>query len=113
MARALGSHWFFPGLKIHLMVVAVFGLYYRFRVRKLPASERVGALSFVPMSLMMPVTYALLTPLALFTLDSGSWETRGHAETVAEPALPPPPTLPRQIKKNRSELFGRLGTLTT
>ncbi len=89
VVRALGSHWFFPGLKIHLMVVAVFGLYYRFRVRKLPASERVGALSFVPMSLMMPVTYALLTPLALFTLDSGSWETRGHAETVAEPAAEP------------------------
>lgn len=28
--------------------------------------------------LLMPVTYGLLTPLALFTLDSGSWETRGH-----------------------------------
>jgi hypothetical protein len=26
----------------------------------------------------MPITYALLTPLPLFTLDSGSWETRGH-----------------------------------
>ncbi len=37
----------------------------------------------------MPVTYALLTPLALFTLDSGSWETRGHAETVTEPAAEP------------------------
>jgi hypothetical protein len=29
-----------------------------------------------------------MTPLALFTLDSGSWETRGHegdAEPTAEP----------------------------
>ena len=26
----------------------------------------------------MPVAYLLLTPLGLFTLDSSSWETRGH-----------------------------------
>ncbi|MDB4955570.1 MAG: Hyaluronan synthase, partial [Myxococcales bacterium] len=76
--RALGSHHFFPALKIHLALVAMFGLYYRWRVRNRPAEERVGALSFMPLSLLMPVTYALLTPLALFTLDSGSWETRGH-----------------------------------
>jgi hypothetical protein len=45
-------------------------------VRTWPAADRVGALSFVPQSLVMPVTYALLTPLALFTLDSTRWETR-------------------------------------
>ena len=87
--RALGSHHFFPALKIHLALVAVFGLYYRWRVRKRPAEERVGALSFMPLSLLMPVTYALLTPLALFTLDSGSWETRGHEVPDAE-ATPEP-----------------------
>ncbi|MDB4956156.1 MAG: glycosyl transferase family 2, partial [Myxococcales bacterium] len=48
-----------------------------------------GALSFMPLSLLMPVTYALLTPLALFTLDSGSWETRGHEVPEAE-ATPEP-----------------------
>jgi cellulose synthase/poly-beta-1,6-N-acetylglucosamine synthase-like glycosyltransferase len=85
VVRALSSGWFFEGLKIHLMVVAVFGLYYRWRVRKEPASERVSAISFIPMAITMPVTYALMTPLALFTLDSGSWETRGHdAEEAAE-----------------------------
>jgi hypothetical protein len=38
----------------------------------------------------MPITYALLTPLALFTLDSGSWETRGHdasADDGGEPVI--------------------------
>jgi hypothetical protein len=31
-----------------------------------------------------------MTPLALFTLDSGSWETRGHeAEATAEPVAEP------------------------
>jgi N-acetylglucosaminyltransferase len=87
--RALASHHFFPALKIHLMVVALFGAYYRWRVRKQPPEERVGALSFLPLSLLMPVTYALLTPLALFTLDSGSWETRGHDEAAAEPTAEP------------------------
>jgi hypothetical protein len=69
-------------------VIAVMGLYYRFRVRKQPKEDRVGALSFLPIALTMPVTYALMTPLALFTLDSGSWETRGHEaepETAMEP----------------------------
>jgi cellulose synthase/poly-beta-1,6-N-acetylglucosamine synthase-like glycosyltransferase len=83
--RALSAGWFFEALQIHLMVVAVFGLYYRWRVRDLPASERVSAIAFVPIAFTMPVTYALMTPLALFTLDSGSWETRGHeAEGVVE-----------------------------
>jgi hypothetical protein len=36
----------------------------------------------------MPITYALLTPLALFTLDSGSWETRGHDSSTADTAEP-------------------------
>ena len=87
VVRALASHKFYPALQIHLAVVAALGCYYWLRVRKLPAEERVGPLSFVPMSLLMPVTYALLTPLALFTLDSGSWETRGHE---ADDAVPVP-----------------------
>ena len=37
----------------------------------------------------MPVTYALLTPLALFTLDTASWETRNHEEALPEPAAEP------------------------
>ncbi len=86
--RALASHKFFPALQIHLGAVAVFGLYYAIRVRKQPASEKVGPLSFMPLSLLMPITYALLTPLALFTLDSGSWETRGH-EAELEPGVEP------------------------
>ena len=36
---------------------------------------------------VMPVTYLVLVPLALFTLDSGSWETRG-APPVPEPQRP-------------------------
>ncbi|HEY6180135.1 MAG TPA: glycosyltransferase family 2 protein [Kofleriaceae bacterium] len=84
--RALAAHRLFPALAAHAVVLAVFGLYYRWRTRRWPAQQRVGALAFVPQALVMPVTYALLTPLALFTLDSASWETRGHgAQVVATP----------------------------
>jgi cellulose synthase/poly-beta-1,6-N-acetylglucosamine synthase-like glycosyltransferase len=86
--RALTSGWFFEGLQIHLMVVAVFGLYYRFRVRHVAPEERVSAIAFLPIAFLMPITYALMTPLALFTLDSGSWETRGHG-AGEEPTMEP------------------------
>jgi N-acetylglucosaminyltransferase len=76
--RALAAHLLFPAIASHAIVLVVLGLYYRWRVRRWPADQRVGALAFVPQALVMPVTYALLTPLALFTLDSASWETRGH-----------------------------------
>jgi len=88
VVRALAAHKFFPALVLHTEAVVFFGLLYRWRNRKLPKAERVGPLSFIPLSLLMPVTYALLTPLALFTLDTASWETRNHEETVPEPIEP-------------------------
>jgi N-acetylglucosaminyltransferase len=88
VVRALAAHKFFPALVLHLSAVVFFGLLYRWRARKLPKEERVGALAFAPLSFLMPITYALLTPLALFTLDTSSWETRGHEE-VAEPETVP------------------------
>jgi hyaluronan synthase len=49
------------------------------------------------MAVVMPVTYILFTPLALFTLDSSSWETRKKRATataaVAEPAAEPAPAM--------------------
>ena len=91
IVRALSSFRFFPALVLHIQAVVFFGLLYRFRTRKLPKEERVGALAFIPLSFLMPVTYALLTPLALFTLDTNSWETRNHEETVPEPIATPVP----------------------
>jgi hypothetical protein len=37
------------------------------------------------MCFVMPVTYLLFSPLALFTLDSSSWETRGQPATLVGP----------------------------
>lgn len=67
-----------PALVVHIKVLCAFGLYYRWHVRRRPPHERVGALAIIPLSLVMPLSYVLQTPLALFTLDSGCWETRNH-----------------------------------
>ena len=64
-----------------LALISLFGMIYYFApsVRALPPWLRVHPIAFMPMAVLMPVAYLLLTPLGLFTLDSSSWETRGHA----------------------------------
>ncbi len=89
IVRALASFKFFPALTLHLAVVVLFGIVYRWKTRHVAKSERVGALAFAPLTFLMPITYALLTPLALFTLDAASWETRNHQEVVPEPVPEP------------------------
>ena len=66
--------------EFHVVLIGGFSLVYHFSpsVRALPPWLRVHPISFLPMAVLMPVAYLLLTPLGLFTLDSSSWETRGH-----------------------------------
>jgi len=74
----------------HVVIVGGFSVVYYFApsVRALPPWLRVHPIAFLPMAVLMPVAYLLLTPLGLFTLDSSSWETRGHggAPAAAAPA---------------------------
>jgi cellulose synthase/poly-beta-1,6-N-acetylglucosamine synthase-like glycosyltransferase len=67
----------------HLAVLAGLGTVYRWEVRKLPAKDRVHPLWFMGMGLVMPVTYVIHNALSLWTLHSGSWETRNHVAGVA------------------------------
>lgn len=69
---------------IHFAVLAVMGVFYHMDTDWLPAAQRVHPAWFMVLAVLMPVTYVLYTPLAFFTLDSSSWETRGHTGT------PPP-----------------------
>jgi cellulose synthase/poly-beta-1,6-N-acetylglucosamine synthase-like glycosyltransferase len=80
-------HQFFALATLHVEIAALFGLLYHFAPsqRELPPWLRVHPLSFLPMAVMMPVAYLLLTPLGFWTLDSSSWETRGHG---GAPPLP-------------------------
>ncbi len=76
----LAQHEFFELVLFHLQLLSLLGFVYYFSpsVRALPPWLRVHPISFLPMAVLMPVAYLLLTPLGLFTLDSSSWETRGH-----------------------------------
>jgi N-acetylglucosaminyltransferase len=71
---------FFQLVEFHIAIIALFGGIYYFApsIRRLPPWLRVHPLGFLPMAVMMPAAYIILTPLGLFTLDSSSWETRGH-----------------------------------
>lgn len=81
-----GTFW--QGATLHAMVLAFLGVVYAFQTRHYPSDARVHPLWFMAMTLVMPVTYLIATPLAMFTLHSSSWETRGHvsadAKTLAE-----------------------------
>ncbi len=77
--NALATGRFWDLAMLHLGIATLLGLVYRVQTRGLPEDERVSALCYLSAILVMPVTYLVLTPLALFTLDTGSWETRGEA----------------------------------
>lgn len=79
--RAIIGGQLLYALVIHIQIIALFGLYYRWRVRHKPPEERVGALAMLPLAIVMPLSYVLQTPLALFSLDSANWETRNHQPT--------------------------------
>ncbi len=79
-----GSFWDLAFFNVS--VLSLFGFMYWVDTRHLPDAQRVHPIWFLPMAVLMPVTYLLYTPLALFTLDSSSWETRGKPQ----PAPPVP-----------------------
>jgi cellulose synthase/poly-beta-1,6-N-acetylglucosamine synthase-like glycosyltransferase len=78
---------FFQLVMFHCAIIALFGCIYYFApsIRRLPPWLRVHPLSFLPMAVMMPAAYIILTPLGLFTLDSSSWETRGAPAAAKTP----------------------------
>lgn len=63
-------------LAIHFIVLFLLSLFYHFDRSYSTSAERVNPLWLLFMGPLMPMTYLFLSPLALFTLDTGSWETR-------------------------------------
>ena len=80
LASSIVKGKLFAVIARQVLVASVLGVVYWLRARKLGV-ERVHPLAFIPIALIVPITYALMMPLALFTLDSGSWETRRHDES--------------------------------
>lgn len=79
---------FFELASFHILVLGAMGALYRYETRDLPEEQRVHALSFMAMGAVMPVTYLVVSALAFWTLDSSSWETRGHQATTPAPVHP-------------------------
>lgn len=71
-------------IALHVELLSALALYYHFSpsTRKLEPQYRVHPIWFLPMAVLMPTAYVILTPLGLFTLHSSSWETRGHTAVV-------------------------------
>jgi cellulose synthase/poly-beta-1,6-N-acetylglucosamine synthase-like glycosyltransferase len=61
----------------HGLLVTVFALAYELNKAKLPAFARTSGIWFLTMAFVFPVMYITMTPLALATLGTSSWETRG------------------------------------
>jgi len=79
---------FFQAATVHLGVLAVYAGVYAWNTRHDDPRYRVHPINFLWMGMIMPVTYMVLSVLAFFTLDSGSWETRAKArpQTKMRPA---------------------------
>jgi hypothetical protein len=84
----------------HVLVLGGVAWVYTLRRSIIPKQYQVHPIWFLSMAVMMPVTYVLLTPLALFTLDSSNWETRGHQ--AATPPAPAPILLTAAQVSDRS-----------
>lgn len=60
----------------HALLVTTFAIAYETNKRKLPAFARTSGLWFLSMAFVFPVMYITMTPLAIATLGTTSWETR-------------------------------------
>ncbi len=71
----------------HALLVSIFALAYELNKHKLPAMARTNGIWFLSMAIVFPVMYLTMTPLALATLGTTSWETRaGGKPKRAKPA---------------------------
>jgi N-acetylglucosaminyltransferase len=75
---------------IHGLVTTFFALAYELNKRKLPEFAQTSGIWFLSMALVFPVLYMTMTPLALATLATTSWETRGHGKKLAPKAVAAP-----------------------
>ena len=80
--------FFWPVAMIHLATLTFFACLYLCATRHDKRLPHIDAHAFLAMSVIMPASYLICTVLALFTLDSGSWETRQHATTALEKREP-------------------------
>lgn len=87
LATAVLSGWLWPFMAVHVLIALLLGVGYKLHARKDPYASVWNAL---PLGFIFPLTYGIMTPLALLTLDASSWETRGQPAPLPAPAPPFP-----------------------
>ena len=63
-------------LFLHLILLVILAGIYQVTMFVRGEPRINSALTYIGLGLLLPISYLLITPLAAFTLDSGSWETR-------------------------------------
>ena len=71
---------------LHALLASCFALAYETQKHKVPEMARTNGIWFMAMALIFPVVYLTLNPLALATLGTTSWETRGGSKKKAKAA---------------------------
>jgi len=61
----------------HALLVTCFAMAYEFSKHRLPEFARTSGIWFLSMAFVFPVMYITMTPLAVATLGTTAWETRG------------------------------------
>ncbi len=62
---------------LHALLASCFGVAYELNKHKVPEMARTSGIWFMAMALIFPIVYLTMNPLALATLGTTSWETRG------------------------------------
>lgn len=71
---------------IHALLASCFGIAYELNKHKVPEMARTSGIWFMAMALIFPIVYLTMNPLALATLGTTSWETRGAKKKKAAAA---------------------------
>jgi len=71
---------------LHALLASCFAIAYETQKHKVPEMARTDGIWFMAMALIFPVVYLTLNPLALATLGTTSWETRGGKKKKAKAA---------------------------
>lgn len=86
LVSTMVSGKFWTLMTYQLVIAFLLGVAYRLHAYKDP---QASAWNSIALAFIFPLTYGILTPLALLTLDAGSWETRAHEVPVDEPVAVP------------------------
>ncbi|MEO0329130.1 MAG: glycosyltransferase [Pseudomonadota bacterium] len=82
LAEFIRLGFMFPFI-LHALLASCFGIAYELNKHKVPEMARTSGIWFMAMALIFPIVYLTMNPLALATLGTTSWETRGAKKKKA------------------------------